>query len=184
MPNIRAPRSLQSCAAAEPMAPRAPVIHGSSLQDMGEKRTLHTDDDYIVSLLDVGERVDGDPCTEPRKRHTRSLDVAQCLWLATQRVQWDLDEPKLKTHQETRGRCARVSHSANVPSKLNPRSLPVPHTCAPIHAFAGRPVSSNASTTSPEKSRPGVRGVVTKGKIPKTAAASDLLHETSGTEGS
>lgn len=161
-----------------------------------ERRTRRTDDDDIVTLLDIGEGVDRDPCTEPWEGHARRRDMAQRLWLAAQRGQRDLDEPmwrerKAEEEKHTSETSRRVeksggssgqsringgsAHSANVPSEVNPRWLPVPHTCAPIQVWAGTPVPSNASTTSPEKSRPGMRGIVTKGNMPSTAAASDLM---------
>lgn len=61
---------------------------------MRRKRTQRTDNDDILSLLDISECIDCDPCTEPREGHARSLDMTQCLRFATQRGQWDLDKPK------------------------------------------------------------------------------------------
>lgn len=66
---------------------------------MRENRTQRTDDDDIVPLLDVGERVDRDPCTKPRESHACSLDMTECLGLATQRGQWDLYKSKSNEKQ-------------------------------------------------------------------------------------
>jgi hypothetical protein len=106
--------------------------------------------------------------------------MAQARGLATQRGHWDFDKPvdAKKMFRHARFFSFKIakkfdSHSAKVPSEVNPLSLPVPHTSAPTHSLEEAPLSSRASTTSPEKSRPEVRGNVTKGSIPKTAAASD-----------